>query len=68
MESIHLIVDLRNHEDISLLQKRIDALEAEKVRLKGDIYTMSSYAVQLQEASDEIRRLRRILKSHGISY
>lgn len=68
MDSIHLVVDLRNHEDIELLRSQISELESKNQRLQQDIRIWTHYAVELQEAYDDIRYLKSILKANNIAY
>lgn len=68
MDTLHLVVDLRNHEEMAALQATIESQQSEIAKLKQDIYTWTHYVYELQEANDEIRYLKSLLRLHKIEF
>lgn len=64
---LEVVVTYRRHEDYEQYESHIAALEAEVKQLKRDIITWTHTGNQYLAALDEIRELKKLLKSFGIS-
>lgn len=63
-----LVVTVRHIEDYEAYERELDALRSENRRLQQDIYTWTMTGNQYLQSLDEIRRLQKILRKHGIAY
>lgn len=67
-QPLEVVVHVRRFEDIEQLVKRINEQDRQISKLQQDIYTWSLMGLKYQEANDEIRYLRSILKRHAIDF
>lgn len=63
-----VVVTYRRFEDYERYEVEIEELKRKLKRAEQDIYTWSTVGNQYTAALDEIRRLEKILRKHGISY
>ena len=63
-----IVVTYRRFEDYERYEVEIEELKRKLKRAEQDIYTWSTVGNQYTAALDEIRRLEKILRKHGISY
>lgn len=63
-----LLVVIKRDTDYAEYEARIAALEAQKESLQQQLYKFSMMANEYISAYDEIRRLKRLLSDHHISF
>lgn len=63
-----LLVVIKRDTDYAEYEARIKVLEARNKSLEQQIYRFSMMVNQYIEANDEIRRLKRLLLDHHISF
>ncbi len=64
----HIVIHMRNAADIDSLIDENNALRDHIKKLQQDIYSWSTLHVKYQEALDDLRELRKILKAYDIPF
>ena len=67
-DAVHVVVHLRNADDIDSLIAENKKLQEELKKAKQDIFTWTSYGAKYLECLDELRDLKVFLKTHGLSW
>lgn len=64
----HLVIHVRRYEDIEELIAENDTLRQKNTQLEQDIYIWTHTAIELQQAYDDIRYLKKLLVRNGIKF
>lgn len=67
-DATHIVVHMRNADDIQSLIAENNSLRDELQKAKQDIFTWTSYGAKYLECLDELRELRSFLKKNGLSW
>lgn len=67
-DATHIVVHMRNADDIQSLIDENNELRDQLKKAKQDIYTWTSYGAKYLECLDEMRELQSFLKKNGLSW
>lgn len=67
-DATHIVVHMRNADDIESLIAENNQLREDLKKAKQDIYTWTAYGSKYLECLDELREIRSFLKKHGLSW
>lgn len=67
-DAVHVVVHLRNADDIESLIAENKKLQEELKKAKQDIFTWTAYGAKYLECLDELRELKTFLKKNGLSW
>lgn len=64
----HVVVHMRNADDIQMLIEENNKLRDDLKKAKQDIFTWTSYGAKYLECLDEMREVQSFLKKNGLSW
>lgn len=64
----HIVVHLRNADDIQALVAENQRLEADLKKAQRDIFTWVGIGQKYHDCLDELKELRLLLRKHGITH
>lgn len=67
-DATHIVVHMRNADDIQSLIDENNALRDQLKKAQQDIYTSTAYGSKYLECLDELREIRSFLKKSGLSW
>lgn len=67
-DATHIVLHMRNADDIQSLIDENNKLRDELNKSKQDIFTWTQYGAKYLECLDEMREIRSFLKKNGLSW
>lgn len=67
-DATHIVVHMRNADDIQTLIAENNKLRDDLLKAKQDVYTWTAYGSKYIDCLDELREIRSFLKKHGLSW
>lgn len=67
-DATHIVVHMRNAEDIQSLIEENNSLRDQLKKAKQDIYTWTGYGSKYLDCLDELKEIRSFLKKSGLTW